>query len=155
MTDPPSRFNVGRGVFATASIPSGTTIDICPVLILSPEDNAHVSQTSLYHYSYNWPVTSPQPPYKTTHHQALIFGLGSMFNHSSLSQNVAWKRDLPRQVVIYTALREILPGEELCISYGGNLWFKDADADAEGEGMETEGEVLGGISLGVEDDEVG
>ena len=58
-------------------------------------------------------------------------------------------------MVIYTALRDIPAGEELCISYGGNLWFKDADADAEGEGVETEGEVLGGISLGVEDDEVG
>lgn len=51
-----------------------------------------------------------------------------MFNHSTLNQNVTWTRDIAAQCVIYTALRDINAGEELCISYG-RLWFKDADGD--------------------------
>ena len=64
--------------------------------------------------------------------QALALGLGSMFNHSTLHQNVGWKRNTETDVIVYTALRDIKKGEELCISYGSaRLWFPDADA---GEG---------------------
>lgn len=68
---------------------------------------------------------------KTT--QAIIFGLGSMFNHSNLRQNVGWERDFENLVITYTALRDIKAGEELCISYGSRLTFKDSDADLEPE----------------------
>lgn len=34
-----------------------------------------------------------------------MLGLGSMFNHSRLRQNVGWKRDIDGGVVIYTTLR--------------------------------------------------
>ena len=51
---------------------------------------------------------------KTTTEQAIIFGLGSMFNHSSRDQNVGWERDIKLGVVIYNALRDIEVGEELC-----------------------------------------
>jgi SET domain-containing protein len=60
--------------------------------------------------------------------QALILGLGSMFNHSSQDQNVVWDRDVERSIITYRAARDILAGEELCISYGSHLTFKDADA---------------------------
>lgn len=67
-----------------------------------------------------------------------------MFNHSShpVRQNVAWRRDIHRQVVVYVALRDIEPGEELCISYG-KLWFKDVEeSDArKGQGEKTEKET--------------
>jgi len=47
--------------------------------------------------------------------QAVILGLGSMFNHSTLDQNVGFERDVERQVVTYRALRDISAGEELCM----------------------------------------
>ncbi|SMR64136.1 unnamed protein product [Zymoseptoria tritici ST99CH_3D1] len=139
----------GRGVFATNSIPRGTLIDICPVLILDPAENdKHIAHTSLYHYTYNWPrsartLTHPNGEALAT--QAVILGLGSMFNHSSRDQNVGWTRDLAREVVVYRTLRDVEKGEELCISYGSQLWFEDAD----GEGSEEEegGEVLGRIEV--------
>ena len=60
--------------------------------------------------------------------QALALGLGSMFNHSIKDQNVGWSRDLRSECIIYTSLKSIRCGEELCISYGsGHLWFEDAD----------------------------
>ena len=60
--------------------------------------------------------------------QAVILGLGSMFNHSTLEQNVVWERDSDRLIITYRAFRDIAAGEELCISYGSHLTFKDADA---------------------------
>jgi SET domain-containing protein len=59
--------------------------------------------------------------------QAVILGLGSMFNHSVPNQNVGWERDVPKQSMTYTALRDIKAGEELCISYGQRLTFKDTE----------------------------
>lgn len=55
-----------------------------------------------------------------------------MFNHSTLQQNIGWKRNTETAVIVYSALRNIKTGEELCISYGSaRLWFPDADADAD------------------------
>jgi len=51
-----------------------------------------------------------------------------MFNHSTDEQNVVWERDAERQIITYRAFRDIPAGEELCISYGSHLTFKDADA---------------------------
>ena len=46
--------------------------------------------------------------------QAIILGLGSMFNHSELHQNVGWERDIEQELVRYTTLRDVEAGEELC-----------------------------------------
>lgn len=116
----------GRGVFASALIPKGTVIDISPVLILPEEDLKYTSQTIFQHYTYYWPVATNSGKTLT---QALALGLGSMFNHSTLRQNVTWQRDLKAECIIYISHRDIQPGEELCISYGNaRLWFEDADA---------------------------
>lgn len=89
--------------------------------------------------------------------QALALGLGSMFNHSTRQQNVGWQRNTETDVIVYTALRDIKQGEELCISYGSaRLWFPDADASADtgGDGpddqdwtSDTGGETLAELEL--------
>lgn len=138
--------NTGRGVFAGRNISAGTVIDTCPVLILDPTENIeHIEKTSLYHYTYNWP--SQDSSDKQTKTQAVVFGLGSMFNHSIQDQNVGWKRDVDRELVIYRALRDIEEGEELCISYGDHLTFVDADKPATNSVEENGQEVLGRIEL--------
>lgn len=142
----------GRGIFTSKLIPSGTTIEISSTLILSPRENTtHIEHTVLYHYTYNWPLLNPstgEPTGRTT--QAVVFGLGSMFNHSTREQNVGWTRDLERNFIVYRALRDIQPGEELCISYGDRLTFEDADGSAVNgdERLESEEEHLGRIQLG-------
>jgi uncharacterized protein len=108
-----------------------------------------MSHDSLYlhieaHWVSNWPYTPPsengngngngnghvngsgKPPTTT---QAIILGLGSMFNHSDIQQNVGWERDIANRLITYKALRDIKEGEELCISYGQRLTFKDSDRD--------------------------
>jgi SET domain-containing protein len=81
--------------------------------------------------------------------QALALGLGSMFNHSTRDQNVGWIRNTETDVIIYTALRDIEAGEELCISYGSaRLWFPDADAQAnDSEGLGDDDNDTGGETL--------
>lgn len=49
-----------------------------------------------------------------------------MFNHAH-DQNVVWERDFERLIITYRTSRDIVAGEELCISYGDHLTFKDAD----------------------------
>lgn len=42
----------GRGVFAGRDIPGGTILEVCPVLILDPQENEeHVRKTDLYNYT--------------------------------------------------------------------------------------------------------
>lgn len=119
-------------------------IDVCAVLVLDPAENVeHIEKTSLYHYTYNWPSSDADG--KPTKTQAVVFGLGSMFNHSTEDQNVGWKRDLANQLVTYSALRDIRGGEELCISYGDRLTFVDADAPV--RNIERPVDVLGSIEL--------
>ena len=84
-----------------------------------------------------------------------------MFNHSTLHQNVGWKRDLDAKVIVYRALRDIRQGEELCISYGEqeHLTFRDVEAEEERERRKLEeeredpGAVLARIGLVDDDDE--
>lgn len=119
-------------------------IDTCPVLILDPVENVkHIEKTTLYHYTYNWPSSNGKG--KT---QAVVFGLGSMFNHSTRHQNVGWIRDVENELVIYRALRDIREGEELCISYGDHLTFVDADrSDSSDDSEESVESVLDRIQL--------
>ncbi|RMD43060.1 hypothetical protein DV735_g1987, partial [Chaetothyriales sp. CBS 134920] len=90
-------------------IEQGAVVDISPVLIFTPaEVENQLEQTCLNHYTY-------------------------LFNHSTLHQNVGWRRDCALECIVYTALRDIAAGEELCISYGnGRLWFEDADGTDHG-----------------------
>lgn len=78
-----------------------------------------------------------------------------MFNHSRLRQNVTWSRDTKAGVIVYTAHRDIQPGEELCISYGNaRLWFKDAD-ESDSENLEKDemaGSGLDALALGFDED---
>lgn len=116
---------------------------MCPVLLLGLEENKqHIEKTSLYHYTYNWPVLDEDGRRQTG--QAVILGLGSMFNHSR-DQNVGWERDEAQKLITYKALRDIGAGEELCISYGDRLTF--ADADGPSEVNEDADEHLGSIQI--------
>jgi len=109
--------------------------------IAEPISPLATTDTGSKHPSTSPPQTHPQtaghPPQASpqlkarTQTQALPLGLGSLFNHSTIHQNVGWTRDVVRQLITYTTLRAVEEGEELCISYGesGRLGFEDADAE--------------------------
>ena len=95
--------------------------------------------------SSNWPVKDPETGV-VSRTQAVALGLGSLFNHSSLHQNVSWSRDLTGQCIVYKALRDIRAGEELCINYG-KLWFLDADEEEHQQKNNVEDDFLSSIEL--------
>jgi hypothetical protein len=67
---------------------------------------------SLIKLDSNWPIIDSDGNKQLA--QAVILGLGSMFNHSTQDQNVVWERDPDRLIITYRALRDIPVGEELC-----------------------------------------
>jgi hypothetical protein len=85
-----------------------------------------------------------KPPGMT---QAVILGLGSLFNHSTQYQNVGWIRDVPKKLITYKALRDIKKGEELCISYGDRLTFVDVDVRLPHNELEEDNDILTKIQV--------
>ena len=121
-------------------------MEVCPVLVLPPEDLSAVKKTQLDHYTFNWPKVDLQTGKKSTT-QAIALGVGSIFNHSR-NPNVGFHLDLGLETITYTTLRDVEAGEELCISYGPTLWFDDADGGEDAaQRQETAMDVLGCIEL--------
>jgi SET domain-containing protein len=81
----------------------------------------------------------------------LALGYGSLFNHSR-SPNVDYR--IGSDSIVYSSGHKPIPqNEELCISYGGNLWFDDADG-LERSSESSDGSIegfLGRIVLGDEE----
>lgn len=104
----------GLGVVATRDIAAGEVIEECPVLVLPPDDRVLLDQTSLYGYYFEW----------VNGGAALALGLGSMYNHAAYA-NARWEKDYIRNRVVYSALRDIPAGTEICACYGDadELWF--------------------------------
>jgi hypothetical protein len=93
----------------------------------------------------NWPIKNSNTGV-VSQTQAVALGLGSLFNHSTLDQNVGWNRDVKAQCIVYRALRDIKAGEELCINYG-RLWFADADKEKLEQGDDDNDDFLTSIEI--------
>ncbi|KAL5346145.1 hypothetical protein ACLOAV_009178 [Pseudogymnoascus australis] len=96
---------------------------------------------------HNWPLPAAEGSKAPGKTQAVVFGIGSLFNHSQRRQNVGWMRDVSKGVVIYRTLQDVRKGDELCISYGDRLTFVDADAKQVDSDDEDENAALSRIDL--------
>jgi hypothetical protein len=101
---------------------------------------------ALTRYS-NWPLPAANGSKAQQKTQAVVFGLGSLFNHSLRRQNVGWMRDVTKKVVVYRTLEDVKKGDELCISYGDRLTFVDADAKLADSDDEDDNAALARIDL--------
>ncbi|KAK0449219.1 cytidine deaminase-like protein [Armillaria borealis] len=91
-----------------------------PILLFSKEEyESHSRHTILDHYTFKC----------KDGRMALALGLGSLFNHAD-PPNVTYEIDLGTDSIRYTTVRDIEPGEELCIFYGHNLWFQPVESDS-------------------------
>ena len=99
----------GRGVFARRFVAAGTIIERVPMLVF-PDSEIHNEDgaTSLYHYCFEWGEGTV----------ALALGYGSIYNHS-YSPNARYD-DIAQRTKIYTAIKDIQPGEEITINYNGD-----------------------------------
>jgi len=107
----------GRGVFATRTIQEGEIFEVSPVLLL-PGTARALERVNLHNHVYGW----------TKKYSALACGVGSFFNHS-YRPDATYNFQTKARTISFTALREILVGEEIKINYNGKaadrtpLWF--------------------------------
>jgi len=125
----------GRGLFSCAVISPGTLIHDAPCIrVVKNEYDNFMRFTVLEHYLFN----------AAGGDKLLALGYGSLFNHSR-SPNVDYRVDASNLCIRYFAgHRTIQEDEELCISYGGNLWFDDASTGSH-ESSESEQETAEGV----------
>ncbi|MCA9051161.1 MAG: SET domain-containing protein-lysine N-methyltransferase [Planctomycetaceae bacterium] len=109
----------GRGVFARQFIPKGTEFEQVPVLVMPAEEVLGEPVNSvLQHYVFDWGKGTV----------ALALGFGSCYNHSY--QPNARYDDYGRMMKVFSALKDIQPGEEITINYNGHqdddspVWFE-------------------------------
>jgi SET domain len=109
----------GRGLFASSDIPPRTILHVAPCIPVSSEQyETHMKFTILEEYLFND---------RQTGNNLLALGYGSLFNHSR-HPNVSYKVHSADQTIEYTSGFQLIEkGTELCISYGSNLWFDDAE----------------------------
>lgn len=111
----------GRGVFTAQRIPAGSSIESCPVIILSPADTERVHETYLHDYYFLWGEDGSS---------AIALGWGSLYNHAS-QPSADYQMDIAHQSIDFVAIRDIEAGEEITVSYtdGGlqetTLWFEE------------------------------
>jgi uncharacterized protein len=103
----------GRGLVALRAIAAGSLIDVAPVVPLTETDRPPPGSV-LYDYPFHW----DDPPFV----EAIALGIVSLANHSS-QPNAAFEADYARREIRMTALRDVLPGEEVLIDYDIPLWF--------------------------------
>jgi uncharacterized protein len=99
----------GRGVFARRRIREGDVIERVPVLVLPDGDETEVAGwEGLAGYCFVWGKGTV----------ALALGYGSLYNHS-YGPNARYD-DVGQMTKIFTALRDIEPGEEITVNYNGD-----------------------------------
>lgn len=114
----------GRGVVAMQPIARGDVLERAHVVVVPAEQAARLDHTVLEHYVYDWPEGRV----------AVALGNGSLFNHS-YRPNARYHRDVAAHVLIFEALVDIAPGEEITVNYNGDpadrspLWFDVIDPD--------------------------
>lgn len=101
-------YEMGREVISTKLIPKGTIIEVCELLVFSPQDTKTLNQTALEFYTFKYNETQ----------DCIVLGHGEMFNHDQ-SPNVSYElvdRD-NRKVMVFKALTDIPCNSQLFIDY--------------------------------------
>lgn len=125
-TSPPSNIyidksnipNCGKGVFAKKGFKKDEIIEIAPILVLEFTDFIDTKWNLLFEY-YFW----------MDDYVALALGYGSLYNHSMDSNCACWLSK-KKEIIVFTATRDILKDEEILFNYKGKanpktpLWFE-------------------------------
>jgi SET domain-containing protein len=106
----------GWGVFAKETINEGEIFEEC-VLLTIPMSHGTTSDF-LLDYRFNWPQGD------TWEEQVCALGFGSLYNHSD-TPNAYWRSYFDKKTFEFVSYREILPGEEIFVWYGGSNYWND------------------------------
>jgi uncharacterized protein len=111
---------MGRGVFTNEDLASDTVIEVSPVIVMSREERAHLDQTLLHDYIFEWGKESRQC--------CMALGYIAVYNHSYRS-NCEYEMDYVKRTISIKTVRFIKAGEELFLNYNGDwnegkkVWF--------------------------------
>lgn len=111
----------GRGVFATQDIAADTIIEISPVLVLSPEERAHVEKTLLFDYIFEWGEDMKGA--------CVALGYLSVYNHS-YQANCIYEMDFEQSNMQIRTVKPVKAGDELFVNYNATpddatpIWFE-------------------------------
>jgi SET domain-containing protein len=112
--------SMGRGVFTTEPVETGTIIEIAPVIVMSRDERKLLDQTLLHDYIFEWGQDKQQC--------CMALGWVPVYNHSYKS-NCEYEMDFNAATITIKTVRFIKAGEELCINYNGDwndskrVWF--------------------------------
>ena len=112
----------GRGVFTSEPIREGSILEVCPVVVLPPEELPIIHGTKLHDYYFLWGWEDNQC--------AIALGYGSLYNHA-YHHNAQYLIDIDNETIDIVALRDIEEGEEITVSYNGDpedltpVWFDE------------------------------
>lgn len=95
-----------RGILADEPIKAGKVIERAPILLLPAKEVDYLEQTTLSKYYYLW----------SEKYVAVVFGFGSLYNHSS-EANVYFHRDYRNKQMVFTATDDIAAGQECFVNY--------------------------------------
>jgi SET domain-containing protein len=115
----------GRGAFAKKNIKKGTIIDIANVVPISNKDYKKICNTIIYHYCYVWEDPKHLPEFEN----AITLSISQFLNHS-YKPNVKYLYDYEEIAIEFSAIRNIVKGEELTVNYNGlvsdttPVWFE-------------------------------
>jgi hypothetical protein len=112
---------MGKGVFTSENLETGTVVEISPVIVMSDVDRKLLDQTLLHDYIFEWG--------EKTRQCCMALGYIPMYNHSYKS-NCEYDMDYDEEIMTIKTVRFIKSGEELLINYNGDwnnskpLWFE-------------------------------
>jgi len=110
----------GRGVFSRERIPSGTIIEIAPVIVMEKTDRQYLDKTLLHDYIFEWGQEKDKC--------CMALGYIPMYNHSYKS-NCEYFMNFEDETIQIKTIRIIECEEELTINYNGDwnnnkrVWF--------------------------------
>ncbi|OWY22254.1 SET domain-containing protein [Sphingobacteriales bacterium UPWRP_1] len=110
----------GRGVFAAHPLKAGEIIEICPVLVLPPNNRPQIDNTKLYDYYFLWGEDQSEI--------AIALGYGSLYNHS-YQPNAEYEADYDSNTLTFICYKDIDADEEITVNYNCDtdddtpVWF--------------------------------
>ena len=115
--------NKGRAVFCTIDLNEGDIIEVCPVILLTPQDCKLLDKTTLYHYYFQWGNDGKSG--------GMVLGYGLMYNHS-YNPNAVYEAFYEKAIWRIKARRHIPANTEITINYNfypdeqTPVWFDKA-----------------------------
>ena len=111
---------MGRGVFTSAAIETGTVVEISPVIVMTHADRKLLDKTLLHDYIFEWGGEKEQC--------CMALGYVPVYNHSYVS-NCEYEMDFESELIQIKTVRRVTAEEELFINYNGTwndkkpVWF--------------------------------